>query len=701
MNIDFSNIRTHNGSKNSGFEELVCQLAHLQKTENALRFVRKEDGGGDAGVECYWVLGDESEICWQAKYFLDGMNSSRWHQLDGSFTAALEKHPNLTKYIVCLPLDKSDSRKKGRGGRQVVSVEDEWRDHVSRWEEAAREQGRDIEFEYWGKHEITSFLSIDTPSYSGRVLYWFNEPFLGFETFRKIAGKARRNLGHRYTPDLHVDLPIARSFDGLCLNDQWREDLAERVQKLNYKKNLFFSEHAENGPDTEEIKKLRNRCSQVFGILADGLNQSNFPLELQNARNLLREISGYFLERIQRNKDYNAERDSFHGFFDEMEDFSHFLETKEVKAAEIKAVLLYGDAGIGKSHLLCDISLSRIEENLPTILLLGSQYGGGNPIELVKDAVDLKQYGDRQVLGAIDAAAAASGSRALIVIDAINEGLNRDDWRNHLAGFLSELSEFDNIGVLLSCRSTYLKYVLPESMNEGCLVRIEHPGFRGYEHRATERYLSQQGISKPSAPMLAPEFTNPLFLKTCCQALKARGESSFPKGLKGINDLFSFYINSLEETVARKKQYTPEEKIVEDILIEFASKLFPNRLAGILKGEARLLFNARDPNPNIGSPLFEELLDEGILSEDISYKPQDRGKPVIRFTYERFSDHFVTLKIMEQNDLRNIADIFSADSPLGKIISAGLVSGKCGDFRGLGDNHRGEIQKGTARYSAR
>lgn len=125
MEINFSHIRTHDGSKNSGLEELICQIAHLQKPDNGKRFVKKDGAGGDAGVECYWILEDDSEICWQAKYFLEGMNSSRWQQIDESFATALEKHPKLAHYIVCLPLDKADSRKKGKGGRQVTSVEDE------------------------------------------------------------------------------------------------------------------------------------------------------------------------------------------------------------------------------------------------------------------------------------------------------------------------------------------------------------------------------------------------------------------------------------------------------------------------------------------------------------------------------------------------------------------------------------------------
>ena len=678
IDINFSNIRTHDGSKESGFEELVCQLAHLQKPENALRFIRKEGAGGDAGVECYWVLKDGSEICWQAKYFPDGMNPSRWQQLDKSFTTALERHPNLTKYFISLPLDKSDSRRKGQSGQQVVSVQKEWNKHVTKWKDKAQEKGRSVEFEYWGKHEITSFLTVDNPFYSGKALYWFNEPVLSSEKFNRIVSKARDYLGDRYTPKFHVDLPIAEIFDGLCLNNQWWDDLEKRVADLNEQKEIFFKIFTENKPellDKEKIEELRAKSSEISHILLDGLTQRDTLFDIQKIQRLFGEISKYYNvlykgyeANIQGKHDNDRESRIFHSFFDLLSGFSKFFETKKAKAAEIKAALLYGEAGIGKSHLLCDISLHRIENGQPTIFLLGSQYSGGNPIEFIKDAVDLKGYSDTQVLGAIDAVGEASSSRAIIIIDAINEGPCREDWYNHIISFLSDVSNFNNIAILLSCRSTYLKYILPDNINENRLFQIEHPGFQGYEHRAAEKYLSQQGISKPSAPMLAPEFTNPLFLKTCCQALKANKQITFPKGLHGITRLFDFYVQSVEKTVARHKHYTPEEEIVKCALTTFSSKLFPEYLTGMPIGETRKLFKEHDPNENIGEPLFDKLLHEGVLSEDISYGPEDRGKPFIRFTYERFSDYFVAQQILEPYNLDTIDSVFSVDQPLGKVI---------------------------------
>ena len=681
MNIDFRNIREHKGTQAGGFEELVCQLAHLQKPEGALRFVRKEGAGGDAGVECYWVLADQTEVCWQAKYFIGEMTSSRWRQLDNSFNKALERHPKLTKYVICLPIDKTDIRRTRKDGKKDISLEDEWQHNVSKWKKKAKSQGRCVVFEYWGKHEITSFLTIDNPLYSGKALYWLDAAVLTTSKFEKVVDRAKDALGDRYEAGLHVELPIAGNIDGLCLNEQWRKDLRERLERLKDSKDSLFGELRNqqldwlNGEPAEKLKKL---YSEVYRIVSEGLNQPAVLFDVQRVQELLRGISE-LRERFRRgideaNSQSKRDRDYalwiHRNFFSSVSDFSTFLRTQKVKAAEVKAALVYGEAGIGKSHLLCDVSLNRIRNNQPTVFLLGSQYQGGNPIELIQDAVDLKRHGMGQVLGAIDAAGEASGSRALIVIDALNEGAHREDWHSYISSFLTDVAEFKNIVVLLSCRSTYLRYILPDEsvLHADRLVRIEHPGFQGHEHRAAEKYLSQQGISKPSSPMLAPEFTNPLFLKTCCKALKASQKTAFPKGFNGITRLFEFYVQSIEETVAKQKRYSSLEGIVEGALLNFASKLFPGHLTGMSIGKARDLINTHDRNPNKGDALFDILLHEGVLAEEVFYQGNDRGKPVIRFTYERFSDQFVAQQIIQQVDPETLDSIFFPEHPLGKAI---------------------------------
>jgi hypothetical protein len=694
MEINFHNIRPHDGSKNSGFEELVCQLAHLQQPDNGKIFVRKEGAGGDAGVECYWVLDDDSEIGWQVKYFPNGLNSSRWQQIDESFSTALEKHPNLNHYVICLPFDKADSRKKGRGGKQVVSVENEWLEHVQKWEDQAKDIGREIEFSYWGKHEITTLLTIDDPLYSGRSLYWFNEPFLGSNVFRNIAKRAQNSLGTRYTPEFHVELPIGKNFDGLCLNASWWDLLREKKSDLKDTRSgviSFLNSENNNGNSSLDFEKINDFNKQLHAIedeFRKGIIYKDFYNRISGMSFTLKQLSNLYAEvyqdahnKIDWSKRKDNLRDSLYKLGRVIDDLESFVKQKKVVSSQTKSALLYGEAGIGKSHLLCDLSLHRINENLPTLFLLGAQYCGGNPINFIKESLDLQSYRNSQVLGALDAAGEASGSRALIVIDAINEGNCRDEWHHQITGFLSDLSRFQYIAVLFSCRSTYLNYILPDSADESQLPRIEHYGFRGHEHRAAEKFLSQQGISKPSAPILAPEFTNPLFLKTCCQALRQHEQSSFPKGLNSIPSLFDFYVASIERIIAKKKIFNPQESIIKSTLIDIASKLLPDNLEGLPKQDARRLVNNHDPNPNIGNSLFDILLDEGILSEDVSYKVKQRGNLIIRFTYERFSDYFIAQELVGETEDIEVA--FSSGGAISRLLKSNSYYSVAGIFEAL------------------
>ena len=108
--IDWNAIRPLNGSRANGFEELCSQLARAECPAGS-RFERK--GTPDAGVECYAVLNDGSEWGWQAKYF-DKLGDSQWTQIQDSVATALERHPRLVRYFICVPLDRPDARIDGR-----------------------------------------------------------------------------------------------------------------------------------------------------------------------------------------------------------------------------------------------------------------------------------------------------------------------------------------------------------------------------------------------------------------------------------------------------------------------------------------------------------------------------------------------------------------------------------------------------------
>ena len=232
--LNFELIRPHNGTQTGGFEELICQLAHLEPLPDASMFVSKEGSGGDAGVECFWMLSDQTEHGWQAKYFTKTLTDSQWSQIDESVETALEKHPALKKYYVCLPVDRTNSRKNTNKGKRTTSALDKWNTHVEKWERLAQSKGMEVEFDYWGAHEIGLRLSKDDSMFRGRLLYWFDETVLAPEKLRQCVKQQELTLGARYTPEFHVDLPIAQVLHGLIgSGDFWGKlsDVAEKWLK--------------------------------------------------------------------------------------------------------------------------------------------------------------------------------------------------------------------------------------------------------------------------------------------------------------------------------------------------------------------------------------------------------------------------------------------------------------------------------------
>lgn len=92
-----------------GFEELCCQLAALEDPAEGSSFIRK-GSGADQGLECYRSYSDGHEVGWQAKYFINGFESGQVSDLNDSLKRALAAHPQLRKFVVCLPIDLRDNR---------------------------------------------------------------------------------------------------------------------------------------------------------------------------------------------------------------------------------------------------------------------------------------------------------------------------------------------------------------------------------------------------------------------------------------------------------------------------------------------------------------------------------------------------------------------------------------------------------------
>jgi hypothetical protein len=254
MSLQWQQLRPWKNSVNSGFEELYCQLAEYEPHPPGSVFVRK--GTPDGGVECFGVFPTGSEWGWQAKFLFLPFEQAQWQQVDKSVRTALEKHPNLSRYTICLPFDRPDGRTKGQ-----KSFLDHWNLRVKKWEARAKQLGKSVQFDYWGDHEIYERLSRE--EHVGRFKFWFDQEFLSKFWFDAHIREVVANAGDRYTPELNVELPIGQVFEGLGRTPAFFSLLDSHLRKIGKAYRLLSLKKLSELNDTHALS-LQENIGRLF-----------------------------------------------------------------------------------------------------------------------------------------------------------------------------------------------------------------------------------------------------------------------------------------------------------------------------------------------------------------------------------------------------------------------------------------------------
>ncbi|MER9363161.1 ATP-binding protein [Mesorhizobium sp. M0500] len=669
--IDFHEVRALNGRRSEGFEELVCQLAGLEERAAGSEFIRKGKGR-DGGLECFVRLADGSEIGWQVKYSWS-FDANLIGSLDKSLAAALAKHPKLTVLTVCLPFDLSDARGKAVTQRAAYET---WR--ANRIAEAAK-NGRSLEIKLWDAHALGERLTSDDPRLSGRRLYWFGTQHLTADWFAEQFGRVRSNLGRRYTAETNVALPVRRALVGLARNAELLQELADHRSKLLEVTDGLKRTGIMTAEQAETIEAAARSLDAIEDLSADQWPISTWQGKAHTALEVARSLYHAELERQDQTAEDSGrpERSHYSTFRQALEAFNALVDTLEDQpwlVAVGAAVLVTGEAGAGKSHLLADACAYQLQKSRPALLFLGSSLVDTDIWSQLIQQLGLPSYYTRDTfLGALDAAGEAAGCRSLLMIDAINERHGRQIWPDRLGGFLFDAAKYANVAVVFSCRSTYLSQTLPSDLGARSPLELEHTGFSTFDARA---FLALRGIMLTEHPFLDVELRNPLFLKTCCDALEQEGKTRFPKGLRGVTAVFSMYREAVSDAIQRRMNLNSRRRITERAIDALAHEIESTQDPYIPVDRAfEIIDEIHEGKGDQDSDLLHQLETEGVIS--IEPVPADETSDPdlqdhVRFTFERFADHTVARSILDETLVEaRLPSPLSPDSPLARACVRG------------------------------
>ena len=171
---------------------------------------------------------------------------------------------------------------------------------------------------------------------------------------------------------------------------------------------------------------------------------------------------------------------------------------------------------------------------------------------------------------------------------------------------------------------------------------VTHYGFTGLEYDATQSFFSYYGLEFPSAPVLQPEYRNPLFLKTICEGLRHKKERRLPRGFHGITAVFSLYLDAINDRLADSLNYNHKDNLVQESLRRISGLIAERQSRWLYREQVEEVVNDLLPSREFSRSLYRGLVDEGILVENLDWRTDDSSAEVVFISYDRFADQVVT-----------------------------------------------------------
>lgn len=521
--------------------------------------------------------------------------------------------------------------------------------------------------------------------------------------------KIKERAGNRYTPELNVDLPIAEIFDGISRTENFYISIRKHYGKLS-REFSRVSKKYENNNAQKLYQNLKGEISQLSKIL-DKIKQydtKKIPWDrvserTKKANKILWELSDKLREEKskaekQKPEEQRNPRRSVSERFDldihylyetqkELRFFEELSSSTKAKLSNSPFLFLTGDAGTGKTHLLCDVVENKFKKGLPAVLVFGELFGTSDePFTQIIRQLDLK-INNGQFLKLLNNAGQQSGCRAILIIDALNETRQRSFWKRNLSRVVDEIKKYPNIALVVSVRTGFEEEVITKKLKT-TFVHEEHRGFEFREWEAVSKFFKEFQLPLPEIPLLMPEFQNPLFLLLFCKAFQDRTKKSRGKkqkqvlrGHEGATYIFESFVDSVSKKIAKQFNIPndPGKNIWDTIIEKIAEVMVDKNTDRITEDEVIALVKAKYPSIDHGSLIKE--LERNLLLVKVprySQKKNNYDGFDFRFPFQKFSDHLIGRYIFKKyeqevgkanKNLQTAKKFFSKRSRLGKFLA--------------------------------
>lgn len=385
-----------------------------------------------------------------------------------------------------------------------------------------------------------------------------------------------------------------------------------------------------------------------------------------------------------------ANMDSIYSCLRVVRDEAEYAASPSFKLLFNPILLIGGEWGTGKTHLMCDVTNERLTRAAPTVLVLAKNFEG----KVLTD-ICARLGGATSIKGKfseLEEAGRGASGRTIFIVDGVNEGRRRE-WQLAISALLSIVTEHPNIGLVVTCRTPFESMAIEKSDLEK-FHRLQHYGFDDQEFDAQAAFFQYYQLPLPEVPLLDREFSRPLTLKLICQSLQslssnklAKGFAGIASGQRGMTYVLESFVNRVGAPIEHDFGLQSKgcwvllkgnDLFADKQIAGFAPCMATNLRGYVLPSEADRIVAASYPalRPVQRRSLLETMRTNGLIEEDVIWystrSGQHKSRVVYRLPYQRFSDHLIARHLLKAYlDVSSPASIkgsFAANSPLGRVF---------------------------------
>lgn len=595
--MNWVKFNSHGESNNRAFEIMCNQLFELwckEEYENELEnFVFVNGSGGDGGLESYGTLKNGDIIAVQAKWFRDKLQNLQFNQICNSFKTAMKVHPEIKKYIVCIPRDLG-GKKVVKDGNIAENTE------FCRWTklcESLKSSNPDVELVLWDETTIQQKLT--GSGVQGIYKYWFENTIVFDEQFFLSLERIKNGWANtKYIPEIYTEGYIHDKLElflgSVELNKKRLDCIRNLISRfrslIRYYQDLLKLKNIHE--DKDITKKINNDISMlnkwivVFeqnqDIVKKGGNISFIPETLGLTCSV---------DDIQTNtlifKTYfhcNVAKKTLISIDEEFYSLRRLL-----RQPDSNKILFLGLPGTGKTAGMI-AEASKFLENklhLPVIINAKSYSEDATWSSMITNSLGLEpNWNEFELLEALQNAACLKNcyfgeeyqveSNCVIMVDGIDEAKSWDFWRVKIQETEVYKKKFPRLKFVFFSRPYVFEDRYKLSYKDS-ILDIPQTGDANLE-KICEKYFKKYNIDIQDNLWIKNNLKSPIAIRLFCDIYRGQPIHSLKQNMTVLTSLYKEKMKSLQKNYARLHNLKRGTEEVHNTLICLADLFAKNDL---------------------------------------------------------------------------------------------------------------------------